>query len=57
MPMDSTVLAASMKQKMDAVADSYKDGSKGNEDTLNALAEAIIEHIETYAMAGPYPVT
>ena len=62
--MNAQALAADMKSKMDAVADSYKDGTKGNADTLQALAEAIVEHIEANAQvvvtggssAGTYPV-
>ena len=64
MALNAAGLASEMKSKMDAVANSYKDGTKDNNDTLKALAEAIIEHIEANAevvvaggsSAGTYPV-
>lgn len=65
MALNAAALAGEMKIKMDAVADSYKDGAKDNSTILNALAEAIVEHITANAevivsggsSAGAYPVT
>lgn len=49
MAMNATVLAALIQSKVAAVEDSYKNGSKNPNDALNAIAEAIIEHIQADA--------
>ena len=64
MPMNAVLLASEMKDAMDAVANSYKDGTKDNQDMLTALANSIVTHIQTNAQvivasgssAGTYPV-
>jgi len=45
MALNSTTLAALIAAKVNAVEESYKNGTKDPEDALQAIAEAIIEHI------------
>lgn len=49
MSMSAESLKNRMKSKMDAVADSYRNGTKDNGDAILALAEAIIEEIQSNA--------
>lgn len=46
MAMDPDTLAASMRSKMDALSDADK---ADRDKTFKALAEAVIEHVQTYA--------
>lgn len=49
MAMNANTLASLIASKVNAVEDSYKNGTKDPEDALAAIAEAIIEHITTAA--------
>ena len=64
MPMNAVLLAQEMKAAVDAVAGQYQNGETPNTAALEALASAIITHIQTNATvpvtggssAGVYPV-
>lgn len=49
MALNANTLKSEIKSAVDAVADSYKNGEKSNDDILQAWCEAIITHITTNA--------
>ncbi len=65
MALNAATLAGLIQTKVDALADSYRNGEKDNNDALEAIAEAIIEHITSDGQviitsgssAGTYGIT
>lgn len=65
MALNAATLAGLIQTKVDAIADSYRNGEKDNNDALEAIAEAIIEHITSDGQviiasgssAGTYGIT
>ena len=49
MALTSQGLASSIKSKMDAIQDNYKQGEKSPDDAYQALAEAIVTYITANA--------
>lgn len=62
MALNATTLKSLMKSKIASV--NFEDGDKNNDDLLQALAEAIVDHIQTSGQvavtsgssSGVYPI-
>lgn len=49
MALSASALASLIESKVNAVAESYRNGEKSNADALEAIAEAVVEHITSDA--------